>query len=161
MLCGYGNNRIWHPGMDCGSSHGHYRSDARVEVTFRAGIYSARSPHQFGGCRHPRWYRPAGRRLWWVGCFSSIRTNRGKIHPGARYAVAGIASVVGGFAMNAAWLMTTRAIEGIGFILITVSAPALVRRLAPPAKVNAAMGWWGAFQGIALFFGVGISAVLL
>lgn len=74
---------------------------------------------------------------------------------------AGIASVVGGFAPNAGWLMTTRAVEGIGFILITVAAPALVRHLAPPSKVNAAMGWWGAFQGIALFLGVGISAVLL
>ncbi|HEY4557496.1 MAG TPA: MFS transporter [Enteractinococcus sp.] len=74
---------------------------------------------------------------------------------------AGIASLVGGFSPNSAWLMTTRAIEGIGFILITVTAPAMVRLLAPPDKVNGAMGWWGAFQGIALFFGVGISAVLL
>lgn len=74
---------------------------------------------------------------------------------------AGIASLVGGFSPNSAWLMTTRAIEGIGFILITVTAPAMVRLLAPPDKVNGAMGWWGAFQGIALFLGVGISAVLL
>ena len=74
---------------------------------------------------------------------------------------AGIASLVGGFATNSAWLMTTRAIEGIGFILITVAAPSMVRALAPPEKVNGAMGWWGAFQGLALFFGVGISAVLL
>jgi len=74
---------------------------------------------------------------------------------------AGISSLVGGFAPNAAWLMTTRAIEGIGFILITVAAPAMVRALAPSDKVNGAMGWWGAFQGIALFLGVGLSAVLL
>lgn len=74
---------------------------------------------------------------------------------------AGIASLVGGFSPNSAWLMTTRAIEGIGFILITVTAPAMVRLLAPPDKVNGAMGWWGAFQGIALFLGVGISTVLL
>lgn len=73
----------------------------------------------------------------------------------------GSASLAGGFAANAGWLMTTRAIEGIGFILITVAAPTLVRRLAPARQVNAAMGWWGAFQGIALFLGVGISAVLL
>lgn len=74
---------------------------------------------------------------------------------------AGIASGVGGLAPNTGWLMTTRAIEGIGFILITVAAPATVRRLAPPDKVNSAMGWWSAFQGAALFLGVGISAVLL
>lgn len=73
----------------------------------------------------------------------------------------GSASLAGGFAANAGWLMTTRAIEGIGFILITVAAPTLVRQLAPARQVNAAMGWWGAFQGIALFLGVGISAVLL
>lgn len=73
----------------------------------------------------------------------------------------GSASLAGGFAANAGWLMTTRAIEGIGFILITVAAPTLVRQLAPAQQVNAAMGWWGAFQGIALFLGVGISAVLL
>ena len=75
--------------------------------------------------------------------------------------LAGVASVVGGFATNAAWLMTARAVEGVGFILITVVAPAMVRLLAPQDKVNGAMGWWGAFQGIALFLGVGISAVLL
>lgn len=102
-----------------------------------------------------------------AGAFGGLAASVVSERIGAKYTLvvgmlfAGIASVVGGFAMNAAWLMTTRAIEGIGFILITVSAPALVRRLAPPAKVNAAMGWWGAFQGIALFFGVGISAVLL
>ena len=76
-------------------------------------------------------------------------------------AFAGLASLIGGFAPNTAWLMTTRAIEGVGFILITVAAPSMVRVLAPRDKVNAAMGWWGAFQGIALFLGVGISAVLL
>ncbi|GAA4113524.1 MFS transporter [Enteractinococcus coprophilus] len=75
--------------------------------------------------------------------------------------LAGLASVAGGFAVNTAWLMTARAIEGVGFILITVVAPAMVRVLAPQDKVNGAMGWWGAFQGIALFLGVGISAVLL
>lgn len=86
---------------------------------------------------------------------------------GAKYtlvagmALAGIASIAGGVSINAGWLMTTRAIEGVGFILITVAAPALVRALAPRQSVNAAMGWWGAFQGIALFLGVGISAVLL
>ena len=76
-------------------------------------------------------------------------------------AFAGVASLAGGFATNTAWLMTMRAIEGVGFILMTVVAPAMVRVLAPPEKVNSAMGWWGAFQGIALFLGVGISAVLL
>ena len=86
---------------------------------------------------------------------------------GAKYTVvvgmlcAGLASVAGGFAVNAGWLMTTRAIEGVGFILVTVAAPAMVRALAPSDKVNAAMGWWGGFQGTALFLGVGISAVLL
>ena len=86
---------------------------------------------------------------------------------GAKYtlvvgmALAGLASLAGGVSLNAGWLMTTRAVEGIGFILITVAAPALVRALAPAHSVNAAMGWWGAFQGIALFLGVGISAVLL
>src|SRR5699024_446817 len=44
---------------------------------------------------------------------------------------AGLASVAGGFAVNAGWLMTTRAIEGVGFILVTVAAPAMVRALAP------------------------------
>ena len=86
---------------------------------------------------------------------------------GAKYtlvvgmALAGLASLAGGVSLNAGWLMTTRAVEGIGFILITVAAPALVRALAPAHSVNAAMGWWGAFQGIALFLGVGISAVLI
>lgn len=75
--------------------------------------------------------------------------------------LAGVASIAGGFATGSTWLMTTRAVEGVGFILMTVTAPAMVRALAPPDRVNTAMGWWGAFQGIALFLGVGISAVLL
>lgn len=102
-----------------------------------------------------------------AGAFGGLAASVVAERIGAKYTLvagmifAGIASVVGGFAPNAGWLMTTRGIEGIGFILITVAAPALVRKLAPPRQVNAAMGWWGAFQGIALFLGVGISAVLL
>lgn len=102
-----------------------------------------------------------------AGAFGGLAASVVSERIGAKYTLvvgmlcAGFASIAGGFGINAGWLMTTRAIEGIGFILVTVTAPAMVRALAPPENVNTAMGWWGAFQGIALFLGVGISAVLL
>jgi predicted MFS family arabinose efflux permease len=43
-------------------------------------------------------------------------------------------------------LMVLRALEGFGFLLASMPAPSLIRRLVAPARVNAALGLWGAYM---------------
>lgn len=57
--------------------------------------------------------------------------------------------------------MVTRAFEGIGFLLVTLAAPPLIRITTDQGRVSQAMGWWSAFQGIAVFLAVLVSTVLL
>lgn len=80
--------------------------------------------------------------------------------------VLGLALLAAGSAAGAAadhtWmLMATRALEGIGFLLVTVVAPPLIRRITPIERLNTAMGWWSAFQGMAVFVAVLASTLLL
>ena len=56
--------------------------------------------------------------------------------------------------------LAARALEGVGFILVTVVAPALIRRETPGPRLSGAIGWWAAFQGTGLFFAV-LAATLL
>ena len=46
-----------------------------------------------------------------------------------------LASLVGGFTESASVLLVLRAFEGLGFLLTSLSAPAVLRRLVPPAAV--------------------------
>lgn len=57
--------------------------------------------------------------------------------------------------------MLTRAFEGIGFLMATVVAPALIRRHTTASSANVALGWWGAFQGIGAFIAILLSTSLL
>jgi MFS transporter, CP family, cyanate transporter len=70
----------------------------------------------------------------------------------AGLAILSIASALGGFAQSPAMLMILRAIEGLGFLLASMPAPSLIRRLVEPGRVSAALGLWGAYMplGIAL-----------
>jgi predicted MFS family arabinose efflux permease len=67
------------------------------------------------------------------------------------------ASALGAFAQSAEALMLLRGIEGLGFLLASMPAPSLIRRLVAPERVNAALGWWGAYMpvgtAVALLFG--------
>lgn len=56
------------------------------------------------------------------------------------------ASALGAFASDAPTLMLLRAVEGLGFLLASMPAPSLIRRLVEPDRVNAALGWWGAYM---------------
>ncbi|MEJ6021861.1 MFS transporter [Ramlibacter sp. PS4R-6] len=56
------------------------------------------------------------------------------------------ASALGALAQDAATLMALRAVEGLGFLLASMPAPSLIRRLVEPRRVNAALGWWGAYM---------------
>lgn len=60
--------------------------------------------------------------------------------------VLGGASALGGLAPGAAWLLATRALEGLGFLWVVLPAPALVRRLVPPERLNGMLGVWGAYM---------------
>ena len=60
-----------------------------------------------------------------------------------------VASAAGAFADGVAALMLLRACEGFGFLLVVLSAPALVRQLVPPERLNLMLGLWGAYMPLA------------
>lgn len=72
-----------------------------------------------------------------------------------------LGSLVGAFSQQTWQLMTTRGFEGIGFLLVTLVAPPLIRQNTSQDRASVAMGWWSAFQGIAVFLAVLVSTVLL
>lgn len=57
-----------------------------------------------------------------------------------------LASAAGAWGSSAAALMLGRAAEGLGFLLVTLSAPTLVRELVRPDQLKARLGVWGAFM---------------
>lgn len=63
--------------------------------------------------------------------------------------VTGLASVVGGFVTSPAALLVLRALEGLGFLLASMPAPGLIRRLVPPQRMTAMLGLWGAYMPFA------------
>lgn len=67
------------------------------------------------------------------------------------------ASAVGGWARDAGDLLVLRALEGFGFLLVSLPAPSLIRQLVPAARMSAMLGLWGAYMpfgtAIALLFG--------
>ena len=56
------------------------------------------------------------------------------------------AAGVGGWSQSAAELMLMRAVEGVGFLLVVLPAPALIRRLVPPAATRSMLGYWSAYM---------------
>lgn len=72
-----------------------------------------------------------------------------------------VGSLGGAVSPDAVLLLISRLIEGIGFLLCTVLAPALIRLSCPPRDLNTAMAAWGAFQGISTLVGFVLSALLL
>ncbi|MBC5784544.1 MFS transporter [Ramlibacter sp. USB13] len=59
-----------------------------------------------------------------------------------------VASFAGGFVQTPGALMALRAAEGAGFLLATLPAPGLIRRLVEPQRLAATLGLWGAFMPI-------------
>ncbi len=57
-----------------------------------------------------------------------------------------LASGLGGFATSVTALLVLRALEGLGFLLVALPAPALIRRLVPPAQLPGMLGVWGAYM---------------
>lgn len=73
-----------------------------------------------------------------------------------------IASLLGGTASSAEALLALRAAEGAGFLLATLPAPGLIRRLVPPQRLPGMLGLWGAYMpfgtGAALLLGPAVIA---
>lgn len=57
-----------------------------------------------------------------------------------------LASGLGGWATSVTALLVLRAIEGLGFLLVALPAPALIRRLVPPAQLPGMLGVWGGYM---------------
>jgi len=70
--------------------------------------------------------------------------------------VVGLASIVGAAAPAYAWLIATRVVEGLGFLMVVVAAPAVLNRLTPPGKRSLVFGFWGTFMGV----GIALSMLL-
>jgi MFS transporter, CP family, cyanate transporter len=56
------------------------------------------------------------------------------------------ASLVGAWADGPHALMILRAVEGLGFLLASMPAPSLIRRLVEPGRMSATLGLWGAYM---------------
>ena len=67
----------------------------------------------------------------------------------AGLALTGTASIAGGFATTPTALLALRALEGLGFLLASMPAPGLIRRLVPARRMSAMLGVWGAYMPFA------------
>jgi MFS transporter, CP family, cyanate transporter len=67
--------------------------------------------------------------------------------------VVGVAGLANADAVHA--LLGLRALEGLGFLMVVMPAPALIRATAPPDREKSALGWWGAYMPL------GVAAALL
>lgn len=71
------------------------------------------------------------------------------------------ASLLGAAAPTTELLMAARTLEGVGFLLSVVVAPALIRKVTPAQRLNVALASWGAFQGVATLIGLAAGALFL
>ncbi|GAA0794537.1 CynX/NimT family MFS transporter [Marinobacterium sediminicola] len=65
-------------------------------------------------------------------------------------------SVMGGLASSATELLLLRGLEGVGFLLVTLSGPGLIRQLVSVEKLSLRLGWWGCYMG----FGTGTGLLI-
>ncbi|MDE2616460.1 MAG: MFS transporter [Burkholderiales bacterium] len=56
------------------------------------------------------------------------------------------ASLLGGWARDVPTLLVLRAVEGLGFLLVSMPAPSLIRHLVKPERMSAMLGLWGAYM---------------
>lgn len=61
--------------------------------------------------------------------------------------VLALASFLGAEATSVSALLTLRAVEGIGFLLVVLPAPGLIRRQVPVEKLSPRLGLWGCYMG--------------
>jgi MFS family permease len=56
------------------------------------------------------------------------------------------ASALGSQATTIEGLLMLRALEGLGFLLVVMPAPALIRRNVSALQLSASLGWWGTYM---------------
>lgn len=71
--------------------------------------------------------------------------------------ILGFASLASIFIHNIYSLFFFRFFEGIGFLLITLTAPAILKCICDATKINMKMGLWGSYMGL----GVGIAMLTI
>lgn len=78
-------------------------------------------------------------------------------------AILSAASIAGGVVDSATALLVLRALEGVGFLLASLPAPGLIRRLVDASRLSGLLGWWGAYMpfGTALALLVGPAFIVL
>ncbi|MBN8942831.1 MAG: MFS transporter [Rhizobiales bacterium] len=64
----------------------------------------------------------------------------------AGLAALALGSTAGAFANGLAWLIASRIVEGLGFLLVVTAAPTLLGRVTGPARRDLAFGLWGTFM---------------
>lgn len=57
-----------------------------------------------------------------------------------------LASLMGGWAQDVYTLLALRALEGLGFLLVSMPAPSLIRHLVQPQRMSVMLGLWGAYM---------------
>jgi len=76
--------------------------------------------------------------------------------------VLSLASLAGGWVPDVSALLALRAVEGLGVLLACMPAPALIRRLVPPQRLQVQLGLWGAYMplgtALALLLGPAVIA---
>jgi MFS family permease len=61
-----------------------------------------------------------------------------------------LTSSLGGWAQDVNTLLLLRAIEGFGFLLVSMPAPSLIRHLVPPQRMSIMLGLWGAYMPLGM-----------
>lgn len=56
------------------------------------------------------------------------------------------ASMGGAFAAHAGVLLVLRAVEGLGFLMVVLPAPSMIRRLVAPERMSRVLGLWGGYM---------------
>jgi MFS family permease len=64
----------------------------------------------------------------------------------AGHALLAVASFAGAWARHPSDLLLLRAVEGIGFLLVVLPTPGLIRQLVPRDRLARALGLWGAYM---------------
>lgn len=77
--------------------------------------------------------------------------------------VLALASAGGALAPTPAWLLLWRGVEGLGFLLVVLPGPGLLRALVAPAQLQRTLGFWSAYMplatALALLAGPGVIAL--
>lgn len=55
-------------------------------------------------------------------------------------------SGLGALATGPQALLLLRAVEGLGFLMVILPAPSMVRRLVAPERMSRVLGWWGGYM---------------